>query len=325
MNGLTFQHPEAAWALPLLVVLMMLWRLVRRPLFATIGITRLLSRPEHRASPLRRAPVALAAAGLVAIVIALMDPVLPYSEERIESRGVDIALVLDLSMSMQEAMSTDEDESPGPTRLEVTKKALTDFIARRPDDRLGLLVFSDNAYVLSPLTLDHAALQRHVATIDSRTLYGEGMTAIGEGVALASMLLARQSTTGQPRDRIILILTDGENTAGREPIGAVLQASDRGNRIYLVGVDLEDQVKRKPEVLRLIRTVEGRGGRYFTADTAGQLAEVGREIDGLEKGLLVSTRYVHDIPAFEPFAAAAVVLMCAALLLRTVPYFVDLT
>ena len=75
----------------------------------------------------------------------------------------------------------------------------------------------------------------------------------------------------------------------------------------------------------LIRTVEGRGGRYFTADTAGQLAEVGREIDALEKGLLVSTRYVYDTPAFETFGAAAVVLICAALLLRTVPYFVDLT
>lgn len=324
MTGLTFQHPEAAWALPLLVLLMIFWRLIRRPLFATIGITELLKRPQHRASLLRRAPVALAAVALVAIVIALMDPVLPYSEERIESRGVDIALVLDLSMSMQEAMSTDAAPG-GPTRLEVTKKALTDFIARRPDDRLGLLVFSDNAYVLSPLTLDHAALQRHVATIDGRTLYGEGMTAIGEGVALASTLLARQSTTGQTRDRIILVLTDGENTAGREPIGAVLQASDRGNRIYLVGVDLEDEVKRKTEVIRLIRTVEGRGGRYFTADTAGQLTEVGREIDALEKGLLVSTRYVYDTPAFESFGAAAVVLLCAALLLRTVPYFVDLT
>jgi len=326
MNGLDFRHPEAAWALPVLVLLLICWRALRRPLFATIGISALLTGREHRASRLRRAPAALAAAAVVAIVIAVMDPLRPFAEERVESRGVDIALVLDLSMSMQEAMSTDtRDEADRPTRLEVTKKALTDFIARRRDDRIGLLVFSDNAYVLSPLTLDHAALQRHVATIDGRTLYGEGMTAIGEGVALASTLLARQAPTDHPRERIILVLTDGENTAGREPIGAMLTAFDGGNQIYLVGVDLAEDVKRKPEVLRLVRTVESHGGRYFTADSAGELAEAARGVDALERGVLVSTRYVYDIPAFEPFAAAAVVLVVAALLLRTVPYFVDLT
>ena len=325
MNDLAFQHPEAAWTLPVLAVLMMCWRVFRRRRFATIGITELLKGPEHRASRLRRAPVVLAAAALAFIVVALMDPVLPYAEERIESRGVDIALVLDLSMSMQEAMSTDGDAPLRPTRLEVTKKALSDFIDRRRDDRIGLLVFSDNAYVLSPLTLDHPALQRHLAMIDGRTLYGEGMTAIGEGLAVATTLLARQSTTGQPRDRIIMVLTDGENTAGREPIGEVMKAYDAGNQIYLVGVDLDNEVKRKPQVLRLIRTVESRGGRYFTADSAGELGETARAIDSLQRGLLASTRYVHDTPAFASFAGAAILLMCVAALLRTVPYFIDLT
>ena len=91
----------------MLVLLLICWRAFRRPLFATIGISALLTGREHRASRLRRAPAVLAAAALVAIVIAVMDPLRPFAEERVESRGVDIALVLDLSMSMQEAMSTD--------------------------------------------------------------------------------------------------------------------------------------------------------------------------------------------------------------------------
>lgn len=324
MNGVSFQHPELIWALPALAVLIALWRALRRPLFAAIGITPLLSAPVHRASGFRRAPLVLGAGTVPLIVLALMDPVVPYSEARVESRGVDIALVLDLSLSMQEAMSTAADVSLRPTRLEVTKKALSDFIARRPDDRIGLLVFSDNAYVLSPLTVDHASLQRHVAMIDAATLAGEGMTAIGEGVALASALLARQRERGE-RDGVILVLTDGENTAGREPVSAVEEAYDAGNQIYLVGVDLADEIKRRPEVVRLIRTVERRGGRYFTADSAGQLAEAARGVDSLERGVLVSTRYIYNTPAFESLAAAAVVLVCAALLLRSVPFFIDFT
>jgi Ca-activated chloride channel family protein len=325
MNGLAFLHPEAAWAVPALAVVVICWRVFRRPRCAAIGITPLLGRREHRASLLRRAPWAVAAAALVAIVVALMDPVVPYAEERIESTGVDIALVLDLSMSMQEAMSARVPIPGRPSRLEVTKKALSDFIALRRDDRMGLVVFSDNAYVLSPLTLDHVALQRHVSMIDGTTLSGEGMTAIGEGVALGSALLTRQATSGQPRERIILVLTDGENTAGREPVGAVLMASDAGNQIYLVGVDLPDDVKSKPQVRQLIRTVENRGGRYFTADSAAELTETARAVDTLEKGLLVSTRYVQNVPAFAWFAGTAALLTCAALLLRAVPYFVDLT
>ena len=328
MSGLVFQHPEAGWALLTLVLAFLLWRAIRRRRrgrFAAIGILSLLAARVHRAAVTRRAPALLGACMLAATGVALMDPVLPYSEERIESRGVDIALVLDLSASMQEAMSTAADASPLETRLEVTTKALSDFIARRPDDRIGLLVFSDNAYVLSPLTLDHASLQRHVSMIDAKTIEGEGMTAIGEGVALASALLTRQTVSGEPRERVILVLTDGENTAGREPVSAVSEAFDAGAQLYLVGVDLEDEIKQRPQVLRLVRTVEARGGRYFTADSAGQLEEVARAVDALERGVLASTRYIYNAPAFESFTAVALGFICAAFLLRCLPYFVDLT
>lgn len=325
MSGLAFQRPDILWALPLVVILVLGWRTMRRPRYATLGIDGLIEAPAYRASRLRRAPTALAAGVTGIIALALADPVVPYSEQRIQSRGVDIAVVLDLSTSMQEPMTTTAEAAARPSRLTVTKQAISGFIARRPDDRIGLVVFSDNAYVLSPLTMDHASLQHQVAMIDAKTIEGEGMTAIGEGVALAAALLARQAPAGEPRDGVIVILTDGENTAGREPIPAVLESFKAGHQIYLVGVDLGEVIKRRPEVLRLIQTVQGKDGRYFSADNAGQLAEAAHAIDSLERGVLTSTRYVRNVPAFELFASVALVLLCATFLLGSLPYFVDVT
>lgn len=325
MSGLTFQRPEILWALPLVVLLILGWRIVRRPRYATLGIHTLIEAPAYRASPLRRAPLALAAGVTAVIALALADPVVPYSEQRIQSRGVDIAVVFDLSASMQEPMTATANAPTRPSRLTVTKQALSGFIARRPDDRIGLLVFSDNAYVLSPLTMDHASLQHQVAMIDAKTIEGEGMTAIGEGVALGAALLARQAPVGEPRDGVVVILTDGENTAGREPIPAVLEAFKAGHQVYLVAVDFPEEVKRRPEVVRLVQTVQSKDGRYFSADNAGELAEAAQAIDSLERGVLTSTRYVRNVPAFEFFASLAVVLLCATFLLASLPYFIDVT
>jgi Ca-activated chloride channel family protein len=321
MTGWTFQHPEAAWALVAAALFLLLWRLFRRPHFVAIGTAAMLM---TRASRVRRLPVVLGVAGFGAIVIALMDPVLPYAEERVESRGVDIALVLDLSSSMEEMMGSSSGIPLRQTRLTIIKRAIADFIARRrAGDRIGLIVFSDNAYVVSPLTFDHASLQRYVAMIDTEILRGEGMTAIGEGLGVAHTLLARQSSG--LRNRAIVVFTDGENNYGRDPIEALRLAHDAGHRVHLIGVDLAADVRKKADVVQLIRTVERGGGRYFAADTTGQLAAASRAVDALEPGMLVTTRSVRNAPAFEPFAAAAIVLICAALLLRAIPFFVDLT
>ena len=325
MDGITFHQPQAAWALAAMAVLIASARVLRRRHYAAIGTTPLFPRGMYGASRIRRLPAVIGIASLVAVVFALMDPVIPYSEERVESRGVDIVVVLDLSSSMEEMMGTASNAPLRQTRLAVTKRVIGDFISRRPADRIGLVVFSDNAYVVSPMTVDHAYLQRYVAMIDERILRSEGMTAIGEGLTVANTLLARQATADTHRTRVIVTFTDGENNYGRDPLEALQDAHAAGHRVHLVGVDLEDEVKHKPEVLRLIRAVERGGGRYFTADTSGQLTGAARAIDALETGVIVSSRAVRDAPAFAPFAAGALVLVCAALLVRAVPFFVDLT
>src|SRR5262249_30480059 len=147
------------------VVLVVRWRVRRR--FAGATTVGLIDR-RSRASFLRGLPFVVLAAALGFTGLALMDPGLPYSESEVSSGGLDICIVLDLSSSMQEPMERMRPalanaalatrnapvpaKPPGKTRLEATKDAIKTFVRHRRDDRVALVVFSDNAYVISPLT-----------------------------------------------------------------------------------------------------------------------------------------------------------------------------
>jgi Ca-activated chloride channel family protein len=337
---LTFLRPAALWLFPGALLVALLWRLRRRS-FVAVTTVRWLRAADARASAVRRLPALLVIAAIGLITVASMDPVLPYSESDVQSIGLDLVLVLDLSSSMQETMGlerpprtmahltfTNRDTLPlpraGRTRLDTTKDALIDFISRRRDDRIGLLVFSDHPYVVSPLTFDYDALIHYVRQVDDQSLRGEGMTAIGDGVALANYLLARQSTD-ERRNKAVVVFTDGENNFGRDPIEALGESDAAGIRVHVIGVDLEEEIKRKPPVLRLIQTVRRHGGQYFNAETVQELRSASVAIDSLEKGRLTHKVYVRNAPVFGWFGLPALVLLAVAMALGVVPYFADLT
>lgn len=324
MNDVIFQQPALAWLLLLAPLALVAAWLLRRRRFAAVASQRLLP-AGVRASRVRALPAGLAVVAFAAGVLALMDPVLPLARDRVVSRGIDIVLVLDLSSSMEEVMGDASSPSARETRLDVTKRALTRFIGGRPEDRVGLVVFSDNAYVVSPLTLDHEYLRSYVAAIDEQTLRSEGMTAIGEGLAVADSLLRRQSGDARARNSVVVVFTDGEHNHGRDPVDALATAADAGHRVHLIGVDLDDEVKHKPAVQRLVRAVEQRGGRYFTADSDRELTAASRAIDRIETGQLVGTRTVQNVPVFDSFAAVSLLALCGYLIVRAFPPFVDLT
>lgn len=284
-----------------------------------------------RPSPSARVPLVLVATALVAVAVALAGPVMPDARSEVRSRGLDIVLVLDLSSSMQELMGMGASgrvmppprgpggpRRPWPTRLETTKAALRAFIDRRRDDRIGLVVFSDHAYVVSPLTVDYEPLRRFVEGVDENTLRGEGMTAIGEGLGLAHALLARQSTGGV-RNKVIVVFTDGEHNIGRDPIEALDDAARAGIRVHLVGVDLGAEVWRRPAVQHLVAAVRRHGGRFFRADTANALDAASAALDGMERGTLVQQVSVRNQPAHRPFVLAALGLLAGAMMLRAIP------
>jgi len=381
LSRMRFLRLDLAWWIvaALVAVGVVRWR-VRRT-FAASTTVRWLSAPKYRASILRGLPTAVLVAALILIGCALMDPVLPYAQSTISSRGLDIVVALDLSSSMLEEMgrakpprsfqnltSSSRDatltRAPGENRLTATKHAIKTFVTSRRDDRIGLVVFSDNAYVISPLTFDRDYVVRYVDLVDDQLLRGEGMTSIGDGLALANHLLAsasardaaqrglrrdraearqnsereggRQSNgparEGAPqsygearRNQVVVLFTDGENNHGRDPMEVLGESNAANIRVHMVGVDLEEEIRNKPQVQRLFQSVRRYGGRYFNAATAGDLDAASRTIDSVEKGVLVSRSYVRDAPVFQWFALPALLCLAATLGLRAIPFFIDQT
>jgi Ca-activated chloride channel family protein len=209
--------------------------------------------------------------------------------------------------------------------MDAVKDAVKTFIRTRRDDRIGLVVFSDNPYVISPLTFDHEYLLHYIDFVDDKILQGEGQTAIGDGLALSNYVLWRQATAGSRGHQVIVLFTDGENNRGREPVDVLAESGEADIRVHVIGVDLEADVKEKPGVQMLMRAVEDNGGQYFDADSERELAAASRTIDDIEKGLLVSRVYVRDVPVYQWFAIPALVALVIAVSLRSIPYFVDQT
>jgi Ca-activated chloride channel family protein len=335
-----FLQPDYAWWLAgTLALLLVIRRYGRRRYAASTSVDFIDA--ASRASFIRRLPSVVLFGAMILTGVGFMQPVLPFAEAEVKSRGLDLVMVLDLSSSMQEPIGVQAmQRAAGPivegaaprrkqptlkTRLEAVKDAIKTFARRRRADRLGLVVFSDNAYVVSPLSADHTYLRQYVDIVDSEILKGEGMTAIGEGLALANYLLARQAAPGDTRGRVVVLFTDGENNRGRDPVDVLAQSDAARIRVHVVGVDIETQVRQKPEVERLVASVRSYGGRYFDANTIADLDAASRTIDGIEKGVLTSKVYVRDVPVFQWFVFPALGCLAFALALAAIPQFTDLT
>jgi len=326
-----FLYPELGWwVLGAFLVIAILKSGVRWR-FAAFTAVLPSRRFPFRASIARRLPFLALAVAAAFAGLAIMQPVIPYSQADLQSRGLDIVLLLDLSSSMQEEMGSGQRTTTttlvagGRTRMDAVKDGVKRFIRMRRDDRIGLVVFSDNPYVISPLTFDHEYLLHYVDFVDDKILQGEGQTAIGDGLALSNYVLSRQATANSRGHQVIVLFTDGESNRGREPVEVLAESREADIRVHVIGVDLEADVKEKPGVQMLMRAVEDNGGKYFNADSERELTAASRTIDDIEKGLLVSRVYVRDVPVYQWFAIPALVALVVAVSLRSIPYFVDQT
>jgi Ca-activated chloride channel family protein len=326
-----FLHPELGWWVLGAFLAVALLKSGIRWRFAAFTVILPERMSPFRASIVRRLPFAVLAIAAAFGGLAIMQPVIPYSQADLQSRGLDIVLLMDLSSSMQEEMGSGQRTTTattlpgGRTRMDAVKDAVKTFIRTRRDDRIGLVVFSDNPYVISPLTFDHEYLLHYIDFVDDKILQGEGQTAIGDGLALSNYVLSRQATAGSLGHQVIVLFTDGENNRGREPVDVLAESGEADIRVHVIGVDLEADVKEKPGVQMLMRAVEDNGGQYFDADSERELAAASRTIDDIEKGLLVSRVYVRDVPVYQWFAIPALVALVIAVSLRSIPYFVDQT
>lgn len=201
--------------------------------------------------------------------------------------GRDLMLALDLSASMGE-----EDMELGGRavdRLTAAKAVLADFLERRGGDRLGLIVFGDRAFALTPLTLDHASVREQLA--DTQLGLVGRATALGDAIGLATKRLQAQPAT----HRVLIVLTDGVSNAGvLDPSRAAQIARDAGVRIYTIAFGGDGQALsifgfqlplgggEEVDEAGLRKIAETTGGRFYRARATDELAGIYAEIDRLE-------------------------------------------
>lgn len=281
-------------------------------------------RPSIRVTTYPYLPI-LRLAAVFLLILALARPGRSVEATSIKTPGIDIMVALDVSDSMM-----GEDFRPN-NRLGVAKRVVRDFIERRPNDRVGLVVFSGDAYLHCPLTVDHSVVLDLVDELDFDTVEEEG-TAIGEAIALAA---SRMLESGA-KSRIIILLTDGMNNRGSiDPETAAALCAGAGIRVYPVGIGREGRVPypsgggifRSARYLinhfdeKALRTVaDVTEGKFYRAESGGVLWDHVRDIDRLEKSD-IKTKVFHEFhDGFQFFLAAAMALFFLEILLRSAFY-----
>jgi Ca-activated chloride channel homolog len=263
----------------------------------TSGVANI--RPSLRLRLARWLPL-LRIAAIVTLVIALAGPRVGDANAVVPGEGIDIALSLDISSSMNADFGS-------TTRLDATKAVIRDFIKGRENDRIGLVVFEQDALPLAPPTLDYDALDRVVADVKTGLL-PDG-TGIGVGLAAALNMLKDSTAT----TRIVILLTDGQHNAPSiSPQDAAALAQTLGVRVYTIGVLDTGPISRASLDEALLRQIaEPTGGQYFSADNPQALARVYEEIGKLETSHVGRDHFERFTELAPWFAAgAAGLLLC---------------
>lgn len=243
------------------------------------------------------------------LVTALARPALVGDPVALPAQGRDIMMAIDLSGSMDE-----QDFALNgyrTTRLNVVKDAADTFIARRDGDRIGLVLFSDRAYLQAPLTFDRDVV-RDLLDQAQVGLTGQ-KTAIGDAIAVSIKRLKDRPEEG----RVLVLLTDGANNEGvMDPDKAAALAADLGIRIYTIGVG--SGYARDLDEGALIRIADATGGQYFRATDMQGLAQIYRAIDRLEP---VSDEPLHIRPeiALYYWPAALALILATLMALASLP------
>jgi Ca-activated chloride channel family protein len=264
---------------------------------------------------------------LVLFILALAQPRLTRSETQIKASGIDIVVALDMSGSM----ASEDFEVGGDrlSRLTMAKEVLKKFIAKRPNDRIGLVVFATQAYIASPLTLDHEFLLRNIERLELGAI-DDSSTAIGSALSTGINRLREL----QSKSKIVILMTDGQNNAGKiAPLTAAEAAKALKVRVYTIGVGMRgmapmpvyDRFHRKigtrPEPVdidedTLQSIARMTGGKYYRADNAQKFQAIYAEIDQLEKTEADIKKYAHHKELFAWMITPGLGLLLLETLLR---------
>jgi Ca-activated chloride channel family protein len=327
---MNFEYPSLLWLLivPLLLVALYVYRELagRRPHLRVSTASPWLQGGRSPLGVIRHLPMVLRTAALCLIIIALARPRSSSEVEKRDTEGIDIVLAMDVSTSMLARDFT-------PDRLSAAKDIAIEFIAQRPTDRMGIVVFAGESYTQCPLTTDRATLINLMKEVQTDLI--EDGTAIGNGLATA---VARMMDSDAP-SRVVILLTDGVNNSGEvAPQTAAEIAKTYGVRVYTIGVGANGmapypvmtpwgvemqkvQVEIDEDLLKGI--ADATGGRYFRATDNTKLAEIYSEINKMEKARTTVDSFPVYKELFGRFGVAALICLLlellVVLLLRRMP------
>lgn len=321
-KNIQFAYPEM-FSLLLIVPFMFLWyitKTARQNSAIVVSSVGPFGKTSSWKTFFRHVPFVLRLLTIVCLVCALARPQTRNDEQIITGQGIDIILCMDVSGSMLA-------QDFSPNRLEAMKQVASDFVDKRPTDRIGLVIFAGESFTVSPITTDKAMLKMHILSAQSSFL-ADG-TAIGDGLSTS----VERLRSSKAKSKVIILLTDGENQGGLiDPSTAKEIAKSAGIKVYTIGMGTEGyapapsqstsgQVTMQQQKVNidepLLRQIAGEtGGLYFRARDNTSLQTIYSEIDKLEKTKVDITALKRYTEHFHPFAIAAALLLLLELVLR---------
>jgi len=331
---------EEPWLLLLLLVPALFWIFGDRwkdpPVIRFPGARIFADRKSFQYSWTKTVQNSLYYFGCAFLILALARPQFGIASSRSRTNGIDIMLLLDVSLSM-----LSEDFSIGSqraSRLDVVKQVTEKFIEGRPDDRIGIIAFSGRPYLISPLTLDHKWLKDNLARLTIRRVGDQtalGSSLVEDGTAIGSALVtgANRLRDKRSKSKVIVLLTDGDNNAGNiPPLTAAEAAAALGIKIYTIGTGTnglvpfphsdgfgntyysEEYMPFKEDTCREIARIGG--GVFFRATDTKTMREIFDQIDKLERTGAEVQQYQNYDDLFPWLLAAGFVFLGAAFTLR---------
>lgn len=295
------------WMLLLLPLILLPWRNRKSTVsFPSLGIVQ--SSKTWRIRFIWVPPL-LASFGLIFLIFASSRPIEEKVKQIQVQEGLDIVLVVDTSGSMQENDYSWNGQRI--SRMGVARETIKEFVSQRPYDRIGLVVFGEEACTQAPLTMNQKGLLPFVEQIKIGVV-GESSTAIGDGIAIA----AQRLKSLEAPSKLMIVLTDGRSNTGADPILMAKASAELGITIYTIGIG-GGRVGLMG-MMGLTSSIDGdslseiariTGGKSFVAQTGETLKKVYKEIDTLEPSPAEFEEYTQRKEYFSYFAWCGLILL----------------
>jgi Ca-activated chloride channel family protein len=321
-KGIEFANPGYFWLLLIIPAFVGFYIWKEKQLTGTLSMPTLkgFTLPVKSILPkMRYAGLALRCLAIAALIVALARPQSSLSWRNTTTEGIDIMIASDISGSMLA-------EDFKPNRMEAGKQIAIDFIKARPDDRIGLVIFSGESFTQCPLTIDHDVLINLYQEIHNGMI--QDGTAIGMGLATA----VNRLKDSHVKSKVIILLTDGSNNTGSiPPLTAAEIAKQFNIRVYTVGIGKNgyalypvqtpmgvqyQKLKADIDEVTLKKIADITGGKYFRATDNDALKQIYDRIDRLEKAKIDVTQYHKKTELFWPFAFVGLFFLLLEFLIR---------